>query len=114
MKIERVEILVEEPSMEQALRVFIPKILSDVSFALYPHRGKEDLLRALPGRLLGYRQWIPANWHILVVVDRDDDDCRELKARIDSIAQAAGFRTGSTHLHSPHSLVTRIAIEELE
>ncbi|MBN2011633.1 hypothetical protein JW960_20045 [candidate division KSB1 bacterium] len=98
MSVEHLEVIVEEPSMETCLRFLLPQLLGDISFRIYPHRCKDDLLTHLPNRLRGYRQWLPENWRILVIVDRDDDDCRELKQRLESIAQQAGFQTKSASL----------------
>lgn len=95
MSVEHVEILVEEPSMESALRVLLPKIIGSLSFEVYPHQCKEELLQHLPERLKGYASWIPPGWRILVVVDRDDDDCAKLKARLDRMAADAGLLTKS-------------------
>jgi hypothetical protein len=49
-----------------------------------------------------------------VVVDRDDDDCRALKAKLEAMAKSARLRTRSNVEKQPWQLVTRIAIEELE
>jgi len=112
--IEHFEILVEEPSSEAAIRALLPRFLGvDVTFDVYPHGGKEDLLAKLPARLRGYAAWLPPNWRIIVLVDRDDDDCRELKKRLEGIAKVAGMVSRSANLDE-HSVVTRLAIEELE
>ena len=110
MSVEHVEILVEEPSMEAALRLLLPKLLGEISFEVYPHQCKKELLAHLPDRLRGYT-WIPQTWRIIVVVDRDDDDCQRLKARLDKIAADAGL---TTHSHCKKKVVNRLAIEELE
>jgi hypothetical protein len=49
----------------------------------------------------------------VVVVDRDDEDCLELKQRLEAAAQRAGLRSRS-RAGEPWQLVNRIAIEELE
>lgn len=54
MSVEHVEILVEEPSMETALRLLLPKVIGQLSFEIYPHQCKQDLLARLPERLRGY------------------------------------------------------------
>lgn len=47
MKIEHIEVIVEEPSMEALLQRILLKILRpDVTFAIYTHSGKDDLLAA--------------------------------------------------------------------
>jgi len=77
MTVAHIEILVEEPSMERALQLIVPKIIGDLSFRIYPHQCKQDLLGNLPSRLRGYAAWLPENYRVVVVVDRDDDDCED-------------------------------------
>lgn len=114
MSVEHVVVLVEEPSMEAALRILLPKILGELSFQIHPYQCKDELLHRLPERLRGYAKWIPEAWRIVVVVDRDDDDCKRLKARLERMAAAALLTTRSAASGGPYSLVNRIAIEELE
>jgi hypothetical protein len=112
---EHLEFLVEEPSMEAFLRGLLPRLLpNQVSFEVYPYQGKQDLLDKLPMRLRGYANWLPNAWRIIVVVDRDDDDCHTLKRRLESIAAAAGLRTRSALAGPNWRIVNRLAIEELE
>ncbi len=60
---EHLEFLVEEASMETALAVLGPRILDPTPiFRIHPHQGKPDLLQKLPGRLRGYRPWLPADY----------------------------------------------------
>lgn len=113
MAATHLELLVEEPSMEAFLRGLLPRLLpEDRSFEIHAFKGKSDLLRKLDSRLRGYAQWLPQDWRILVVVDRDDNDCRMLKARLDLIAGDCGLRTDRTR--TDWQLVNRLAIEELE
>ena len=44
MSVDHIEILVEEPSMETALRLLLPKMIGDLSFEIYPYQCKQDLL----------------------------------------------------------------------
>jgi hypothetical protein len=113
MAATHLELLVEEPSMEAFLRGLLPRLLPEGrSFEIHTFQGKGDLLRKLAARLRGYAHWLPPDWRILVVVDRDDDECRALKARLDGIALESGLRINRTH--ADWQLVNRIAIEELE
>jgi hypothetical protein len=114
MNIEHVEVLVEEPSMEAALRVLLPGVLGRTSFQVYQHQCKSELLKRLPDRLRGYAAWLPANWRILVVVDLDEDHCVRLKTRLESIASRAGLVTRTQSKGKSYAVVNRIAIEELE
>ena len=114
MKVKHVEVLVEEPSAEAALRLLLPPILVDVSFQVYPYSCKDELLTRLPDRLRGYARWIPDDWRIVVVVDRDNGDCNELKRRLETLARQAGLGTRSRPRSKRFSVVNRLAIEELE
>jgi len=108
------EILVEEPSMEAFLRELLPRLLpDDRTFAIHAFQGKKDLFGKLEARLRGYAAWLPPDWRIVVVVDRDDDDCKELKQQMEDIAATVGLRS-RTRSPSCWQLVNRIVIEELE
>lgn len=118
--VEHVEVLVEEPSMEAALRLLLPKILGDLSFEIYPHQCKDELLLRLPQRLRGYGQrcrsdaWFRDHCRIVVVMDRDDDDCARLKRRLEKMANDASLATRSRPRSGAYIVVNRLAIEELE
>lgn len=115
MSAAHLELLVEEPSMEAFLRAVLPRLLpQDRTFEVHPFQGKNDLLGKLEPRLRGYAAWLPADWRIVVVVDRDDEDCRRLKQQLESVAQRAGLRTRTDVGNSSWQLVNRIAVEELE
>jgi hypothetical protein len=114
MSVDHVEILVEEPSMETALRLLLPKLIEDLSFEIYPYQCKQDLIANLPDRLRGYRLWLPENWRVVVLLDRDAEDCRRLKNQLEQIAISAGMKTKSTVHLEPFVVVNRLAIEELE
>ena len=108
------EFLVEEPSMAEFLRTFLQRFLPNVTTTVHEHQGKDALMRKLEGRLRGYSDWLPDDWRIVVVVDRDDDDCHGLKERLDRMAAVAGLLTRSRAGNRPWRVVNRIAIEELE
>lgn len=115
MMVRHLELLVEEPSMEAFLRALLPRLLpQDRSFQVHPFQGKADLLGKLLARLRAYAQWLPDDWGIVVVVDRDDDDCERLKERLEDMAASAGLVTRSQARGQQWQLVNRIAIEELE
>jgi hypothetical protein len=115
MPAAHLELLVEEPSMEAFLRALLPRLMpQDRTFEVHPFQGKNDLLGKLDQRLRGYAAWLPADWRIVVVVDRDDDDCHALKSGLEAIALRAGLRTRTGAGIAPWQLVNRIAIEELE
>jgi len=115
MSVRHVEFLVEERSMETALRLLAPKILGDLPFQIHSHQGKRDLLSKLPQRLRGYAQWLPQDSRIVVIVDRDSDDCHQLKARLERSAREAGLSTRTNaKSNGIYTVVNRLAIEELE
>lgn len=113
--LEKLLVLVEEYSMEAALEILLPRMLGDIEFQIIRFQCKNDLLKQLPFRLNGYRQWLPETWSILVLVDRDDDDCIVLKQILEGQAEAAGFLTKTKAAAGQRFKVTnRIVIEELE
>lgn len=114
MRVEHVEVLVEEPSMETTLTLLLPKMLGEISFLLHAHQCKQDLLANLLPRLRGYARWLPQSYRLLVVVDCDEDDCLALKARLNAIATEAGLETRTSAGIHACSVVNRIAVEELE
>jgi len=115
VKADHLIVMVEEPSMEVFLREVLPAILGqETSFDLHPFQGKQDLMDKLPSRLKAYARGLPDNSRILVLVDRDDDHCAELKERMDQIAEATRLRTPATAGSRPWQVANRIAIEELE
>lgn len=101
--------------MESFLRVLLPRLLPDgPTFEIHAFQGKPDLLNRLEQRLRGYRKWLPADWRLIVMVDRDDDDCHELKRRLEESAERAGLKTRSMACGGDWQLVNRIVVEELE
>jgi hypothetical protein len=101
--------------MEAFLRALLPRLLpQDRTFEVHPFQGKSDLLGKLEQRLRGYAGWLPADWRIVVVVDRDDEDCHVLKRELESIARRTGLQTRTRAGKAPWQVVNRIAIEELE
>jgi hypothetical protein len=114
MPLSHLEILIEEPSMEATLDRLLPKLIGNTTFRIYAHNSKETLLRRLPGRLKAYRQMLQPGWLILVLVDQDDDDCRELKNFLEREATAAGLMTRTGTTTGDFAVLNRIVIEELE
>jgi hypothetical protein len=110
------EVLVEERSAEQALRVLLPCIVPNADFEVRVFQDKADLLKKLPGGLGGYATWITrADTCLLVLVDRDDDDCLTLKTDMEKMASAAGLLTTVAASASRRAdVLNRIVVEELE
>ncbi len=109
----RLEFLVEEPSIEVALKNLVPKII-DAEIRIHAFQGKQDLMQNLLARLKGYKNYIDESYRIFVVVDRDNDKCQELKYKLENIAREAGLLTKSATKETNYQVINRIAIEELE
>ena len=106
-------LLVEEQSMEALLQTLLPRLLPDgCSHDVHAFRCKTDLKRKVAARLRAYARWLPDDWRILVLVDRDRDDCRALKEELERAARGAGLRTASGD--ERWQVANRIVIEELE
>jgi hypothetical protein len=113
--VDTVYVLVEEPSMEEALQHLLPKMLGQgIAAEIRQFQCKDDLLKQLPQRLMGYAQWLPDTARVLVIVDRDDDDCLKLKDRLEQMAHKAGLGTRQSPVLGQFQVINRIAIEELE
>lgn len=111
-----VEILVEEPSCEQLLTHILPAVIPGVAFEIRTFNGKSALLKKLPQRLRGYAPWIRGvGCKLVVLVDRDDDDCEELKERLEAMARDVGLVSASVAVgEQSFDVLNRIAVEELE
>ena len=113
------ELLVEEYSAKVTLDILLPRLLGpEASFTVHAFDGRAQLLSRLEQRLRGYRRY-PENTRVLDLVDRDNDDCLELKARLERAAKSAGLPTLSTARGAPETsdpirVCNRIACEELE
>ncbi|MCL2830444.1 MAG: DUF4276 family protein [Betaproteobacteria bacterium] len=114
----QLEVLVEEPSAEEALRHLLPKITRGRGRAKILNLGsKSRLLKVLPSRLAGYRKRIESGEHIriVVLVDRDSDDCERLKRELERMAGDAGLPTKTSPDPNGHfRVLNRIVVEELE
>ena len=101
--------------MESFLHAWLPQFLPDgCTFKVHPHQGKPALLRKLEGRLKGYATWLPPNHCIVVILDMDQDNCKQLKSQLENACEQAGLRSKQATSSPPWQVVTRIAMEELE
>jgi hypothetical protein len=113
--LERLIALVEDESAEAALNLILPRLLPQSDVQIIRFQGKQDLLQNLLARLRGLKSWLPENWLLLVLVDRDRDDCKNLKQQLETIAKQAGLVSKSAvRRGSRFQVVNRIVIEELE
>ena len=66
------EFLLEEETSERVLDNLMPKIiLGEHTYRCIRFQGKKDLLKNLPAELKGYAKWIPNDYKIVVLLDRD-------------------------------------------
>ena len=103
--------------MEAMLDTIAPGIIGErATFKVLTYQGKAKLLRELPKRLRGYAKRVEnENLRVVVLVDRDAEDCRELKTQLESFAQQADLSTKTNpRPDGGFFLVNRIVIEELE
>lgn len=114
MSVERLEFLVEEPSMEALLRELLPQWLGPIDFEVYPFQGKQDLLKNLPKRLRAYSKFLPDTTRLIVLIDRDDSDCKVLKQTLEAAAAQAGLISRSSRIEETYQLANRIVIKEIE
>jgi hypothetical protein len=100
--------------MEEFLRALLPRCLpAGSTFSVHPFQGKGDLLKNLGSRLRAYAGAALGPSRIVVLVDRDNDNCAQLKRRLEAIAANSGFPT-RTRAGARWRVANRIAIEELE
>lgn len=99
--LEKLIVFVEEPSMEAALEHLLPKMLADTDFEIRRFQCKDDLLKQLPARLRGFSAWLPASWALVILVDRDDDDCHELKRKMEQVAARGRAANEDRHAARP-------------
>ena len=79
----RIEILVEEPSMAEVLRIILPKVappewILDQNYFIRKHQGKSDLKKSIPSKITAF-----SHFHekvgVVIVQDQDSNDCKILK-----------------------------------
>jgi Domain of unknown function (DUF4276) len=111
-----IEFLVEDLSTQVALDQLLPKMLPiGTEYNIRAFRGKEDLLKKLPDRLAGYKSWITDDWRIVVLLDRDNQNCIDLKTKLDTISLNAGLLTKTAQQPGQlFQVLNRIMVEELE
>ena len=91
--LDRIEILIEEPSMEEVLRILLPIILPDGWMLDYncfvrTHEGKQDLQRSLPNKISSAaKRDIKIGY--IVLQDQDSSDCISLKNKLLAICNNA-------------------------
>ena len=108
-----IEVLVEDESTKEALEILIPKVVSrDCTHNIREFRGKKDMLKGLQGWFRGYAKW-ELDCNMVVVIDKDREDCTRLKSKIEDKARNCGLLDKTFGRYSKR-LVIRIAMTELE
>ena len=79
--------------MEAFLQTLLERMSSAFTFRVHAFRGKRDLLSNLESRLRGYSRWSPNSARIVALVDRDGNDCKQLKAILEESASKSKLRT---------------------
>lgn len=110
-----IHFLLEEPSAEAFLQGMLGKLLlPESTWDFIVFQGKRDLMANLTPRLKAYRKWIPEDFKIVVLIDEDRSDCKQLKAQMEAAAAAARLPTKSNPAKGAFVVLNRIAVEELE
>lgn len=107
---DRLEILVEEPSIKEVLAVVLPQILPqgwvyEENWFIRKHNGKSDLRRSIPIKFRAFSQ-SSQNVGILIVQDQDANDCVKLKQELVELCQSNNTK--------PCPYLVRIVCHELE
>jgi hypothetical protein len=113
------EILVEEPSAEAMLVILLSRFFDNGthSYKIITHQGKMDLLSQLPSKLRAYAKRVAYDpmLRVLVVIDKDAENCFDLKQKLNELGVNSGMITkGVNQVDDSYNLVNRIAVEELE
>lgn len=108
-------ILTEEPSAKAALEILVPKIRGPGKSPhwLIAHQCKTELLQKVPGLMRGYATPFFANVNILVLVDSDRQNCRNLKKQLEKYALQSGLAV-APGASTQRRVYVRIVENELE
>ena len=72
--------LLEEASLKEALSILVCRLVpQNVICRFIPHEGKSDLEKSIPRKL---RAWNTPNVQFVVVRDKDQGDCHDVKKRL--------------------------------
>lgn len=83
----RVIFLVEEPSMQAFLNIFLRRLYPELPFLCVPHNGKSHLDRNIVHTL---REWRVPGDRFVILRDNDGGNCYELKERLRELCRQAG------------------------
>lgn len=100
--------------MRVFLETFLPRTAPSLAIRVRSYDGKRNLLGKLESRLRSYNRSLRTDERIMVLVDRDEQDCVLLKQQMEGIASNAGLATRSNPGPNAWQVVNRIVIKELE
>lgn len=103
--------------MEAALHGLLPGLIgARATYRVFNYRSKQRLLRDLPGRLHVYARRLQAEpqLRVVVLVDRDRDECADLKRRLEDAAREAGLISKSQAAGATFNVLNRVVVSELE
>lgn len=102
--------------MKVAVDALMPRIAPGVSFASHDLGSKSQFMKKAPGRLRGYAYELGANPSLAVLLlrDRDQEDCRQITESLKQQSTAGGLTVASVALGVPGNVVVRLADEMLE
>jgi hypothetical protein len=90
----RLEFLLEEKSMENVLKIILPRILPteyrlNENYFLRPHSGKSDLQKSIPKKVKVF-----SHYHekviLIILQDQDSSNCAELKIKLAQLCKNNG------------------------
>jgi len=107
-------VFVEERSMQIVLEYVLPKLLPPgTKYNIIDFKGKGNLLKKLESRLKALAG--DPKVRVIVLIDQDDDDCKELKALMEAAAKSARMETtASTKRATVWQVANRIVVKCLE
>jgi hypothetical protein len=106
--------LTEEKSMQEFLNAILPPILGEtIQYRIRVFQSKDELLSNVETTLRRYAVGMPESYRIIILVDNDRHDCKQLKMRLEAAAQSAGLITRRAD-PSAWQVATCVVIEELE
>jgi hypothetical protein len=91
----RIEILVEEPSMKEFLRILLPKVIQEPwvlnqNYFIRSFEGKNDLQKNIPSKVRFLSNWNHEKVGVVVMQDQDSSDCKVLKQKLATLCEQNG------------------------
>ena len=100
--------------MEAFLQEILSRTVTACTFRIHAFQGRPDLIRNLQGRLRGYAKWMTSGYRIVILLDRDSNDCHDLKRQLEDMAARAKLISRSRSAGRNWQVANRVVVEELE